>query len=81
MGQADHERVVSEMRLEAGPLFPIPITFPVQHGDNIAIGKQIALRNANNNLLAVMTVEEIYPWDRRRSPGMSSVQSTCVIHW
>ena len=29
MGRADHERVLSEMRLADGTLFPMPITLPV----------------------------------------------------
>ncbi len=28
------------------------------------MGKDIALRNAKNELLAVMTVEEVYEWDK-----------------
>src|SRR5258708_7917153 len=29
MGRADYQRVLAEMRLSAGTLFPIPITLPV----------------------------------------------------
>ena len=28
MGRADYERVLGEMRLARGPLFPIPVTLP-----------------------------------------------------
>jgi sulfate adenylyltransferase len=64
MGKADHDRVVEEMRLENGTLFPIPLTLPVNPEDGIELDADIALRDSRNNLLAVMTVEEIYPWDR-----------------
>src|SRR5712692_8695326 len=30
MGQADHQRVLDEMRLASGHLFPLPISLPVE---------------------------------------------------
>jgi len=63
MGQADYERVLSELRLAGGHLFPIPITLPVTPGDAIRLDQNLALRNAKNEPLAIMTVEEVYPWD------------------
>lgn len=64
MGEADYRRVLDEMRLADGHLFPIPVTLPVQPSPDLAIGHDIALRAANNDILAVMTITEIYPWDR-----------------
>jgi sulfate adenylyltransferase len=61
MGQAAYARVLDEMRLPDGSLFPIPVTLPVDTPPELH--KDIALRNARNNILAVMTVEEIYGWD------------------
>src|SRR5438876_9872825 len=58
MGQADHRRVLDEMRLAAGPVFPIPVTLPVREDAPVHLDRDIALRDAKNNLLAVMTVEE-----------------------
>jgi sulfate adenylyltransferase len=63
MGQADHQAVLDTMRLATGALFPIPVILPVAAGADIALDKDIALRNDKNELLAVMTIEEIYPWD------------------
>ncbi len=63
MGEADHRRVLDEMRLASGHLFPIPVTLPVAPDAGITVGQDIALRNANNDLLAIMTVDEAYPWD------------------
>ncbi|MBN1287635.1 MAG: bifunctional sulfate adenylyltransferase/adenylylsulfate kinase [Anaerolineae bacterium] len=64
MGREDHRRVLDEMRLAGGHLFPIPITLPVDLADNgIRLDRDIALRTRKNELLAVMTVEEIYEWD------------------
>jgi sulfate adenylyltransferase len=64
MGHADHQRVLDEMRLASGHLFPIPVTLPVEPGPAIHLDRDVALRNAKNDLLAVMTIEEIYAWDR-----------------
>lgn len=71
MGQEDHQRVLDEMRLADGTLFPLPITLPVTANAATIAGEparleldaDIALRNAKNELLAVMTIEEIYEWD------------------
>ena len=65
MGQADYERVLGEMRLDNGYLFPIPIPLPVNPTPELRLDEDIALRDAKNNLLAIMTVEEIYAWDRQ----------------
>ncbi|MCI0887678.1 MAG: bifunctional sulfate adenylyltransferase/adenylylsulfate kinase [Chloroflexi bacterium] len=64
MGEEDHKRVLDDMRLTNGRLFPIPVTFPVDPGDGMKLDSQIAIRNAKNELLAIMNVEEIYEWDR-----------------
>jgi len=63
MSQAQYQRVLDEMRLPDGHLFPIPVTLPVDAGTDLHIGQDIALRSPHNDLLAIMTVEEIYPWD------------------
>src|SRR5581483_7111888 len=61
MSQRDYERVVTEMRLANGVLFPIPITLPVD--EPLPLHHDIALRSQKNEILAVMTVEEVYGWD------------------
>jgi sulfate adenylyltransferase len=63
MGKADYERVLDDMRLANGVVFPIPITLPVDEQQPITLDRDIALRDARNDLLAVLTVEEIYEWD------------------
>lgn len=63
MSRADYQRVLDEMRLASGHLFPIPVTLPVDAAAANYLGQDVALRDAKNNLLAVMSVEEIYPWD------------------
>jgi sulfate adenylyltransferase len=63
MGQEDYQSVMDSMRLASGYLFPMPITLPVEPGPAIRLDQDIALRDAKYNLLAVMTVEEIYAWE------------------
>ena len=63
MGKADYERVVSEMRLANGQLFPIPVTLPVSDDEQLTLDGEVALVDSRNDILAVMTIEEIYEWD------------------
>jgi len=63
MGKADYRRVLGEMRLSDGHIFPIPITLPAERRDDLRLDRDIALRSPRNELLAVMTVEEVYEWD------------------
>lgn len=65
MGKADYERVVGEMRLADGTLWPLPVTLPVAAGEGVAEGKTLALRDVYGNLLAFLHVEEIYAHDKR----------------
>lgn len=64
MSEADHQSVLDNMRLTNGYVFPIPIPLPVDDDVSVSIGQEIALRDPQNDLLAIMTVEEIYEWDR-----------------
>ena len=63
MGRADYQSVLENMRLITGTLFPIPISLPVDEGESISIGQEIALRDLKNNLIAAITIEEIFEWD------------------
>jgi sulfate adenylyltransferase len=63
MGEADFRGVLHEMRLADGTLFPIPVTLPVAADAGLRVGTDIALRDSMNDLLAIMTIEELYPWD------------------
>ncbi len=63
MSQDDFRSVVDEMRTSNGTLFPIPITLPVDDDASISLDSRIALRDPNNNLLAIMDVEEAYQWN------------------
>src|SRR5262245_58094106 len=63
MGAADYARVLGEMRLASGDLFPIPVTLPIANDESVGLDRDVALVDSRNEILAVMTIEEIYEWD------------------
>jgi sulfate adenylyltransferase len=63
LGGEDYRRVVEDMRLSSGELFPIPITCAVEPAAGLRVGHEVALTDARDDLLAVMRVEEIYERD------------------
>jgi sulfate adenylyltransferase len=63
MGQADYQSVLDNMRLSDGHIFPMPITLSIESPDLVEMGQDIALRDPQNELLAIMNVAEIYQWD------------------
>ena len=64
MSREDYQRVVEEMRLAAGQLFPLPITLPVEPTFDLRLDARLVLCDSKNQPLAILTVEEIYEWDR-----------------
>ena len=69
IGSEDYERVVADMRLKSGLLWPIPITLSAsrEKADMIKEGQRIALVNSENDeVMASMLVEEKYSYDKRR---------------
>lgn len=67
MGQADYLSVVNDMHLSNGLPWTIPITLPVQteQAANLKVGAEVALVNAQDELQAVLTVQEIYSYDKQ----------------
>lgn len=65
MGRADYERVLAEMCLASGILFPLPITLTIKRDASISLDAEIALADPQNNLLSTMRVEEMYEWDQK----------------
>lgn len=72
MGKADYERVMNEMRLANGVLFPLPITLTADEQSLKSVGDRIVLRDSRNNIIAIMDLEETYPWD-------ASTEATLVL--
>lgn len=63
MGRADYERVVTEMRLADGTLWPMPITLTTDAFGPEIVGQTIALRDRHNRVLATLRVDECFTWD------------------
>ncbi|MBI1855506.1 MAG: bifunctional sulfate adenylyltransferase/adenylylsulfate kinase [Chloroflexi bacterium] len=71
MGKADYERVLHEMRLGDGTLFPLPITLTADPKDLPTVGEDIVLRNSNNDVIAIMTLDEVYHWDAETEASLA----------
>lgn len=71
MGKADYERVLHEMRLGDGTLFPLPITLTADPKDLPTVGEDIVLRNTNNDVIAIMTLDEVYHWDAETEASLA----------
>jgi sulfate adenylyltransferase len=84
LGKADYERVVGEMRLADGTLWPLPVVLPVTPGGGVDLGKPLALRDVYGNLLAFLHVEDLYPFDKdteaRHSYGSLDAKHPSVAH-
>ncbi|HNP69774.1 MAG TPA: sulfate adenylyltransferase [Kouleothrix sp.] len=68
LGHADYERVVSEMRLSNGTLWPIPITLPVSESraDMLREGQPVGLYSADGALVGLLELRERFGYDARR---------------
>jgi sulfate adenylyltransferase len=88
MNRADFECATETMRLADGLLFPIPVSLPIEHFEGLKLDAEIALRDEKNDLLAVLTVEEIYEWSRaafaEKILGTHDLRHplvTEILHW
>ncbi len=88
MTREDYHRVLEDMRLADGTLFPIPVTLSVHHVDPAWIDHDIVLRSPRNEILAIMTVEEVYERDDKQEAravfGTTDVSHPVVAemeHW
>ncbi len=66
MRRDDLERVLEEMRLTDGTLWPIPIVLDVSEAERraIATAGQVFLVNSRHQPLAILESPEIYPYDK-----------------
>jgi sulfate adenylyltransferase len=67
LNQADYQNVLENMRLADGTLWPVPITLDVDasFAETLEMGQEIALRDPEGLLLAVIQVEDIWQVDKR----------------
>ena len=68
MGQADYDGVVETMRMADGTLWPMPITLDVSQkfADGIEAGQDIALRDPEGVILAILSVSDKWSPDKAR---------------
>jgi sulfate adenylyltransferase len=66
MGRADYQRVLTEMRLADGTLFPIPITLTIDKEDLPTREEWITLCDSRNYVIAIMRLEEVFRWNPTR---------------
>jgi len=71
MGKADYERVLREMRLADGTLFPLPITLTADPKELPTVGEELALRDANFDLIAVIRLDEVFHWDAETEAALA----------
>jgi sulfate adenylyltransferase len=66
LSQADYEGVVANMRLADGTLWPMPITLDVSEAfaEKVAPGQDIALRDAEGVILAILSVTDKWTPDK-----------------
>jgi len=86
MDQACYESVVSSMRLPDGSLWSIPVTLDVSvaQAEKIEPGQQLALRDGEGFMLAVLTVNDKWQPDKQHEAseifGTTSVDHPGVRH-
>ena len=66
LSQADYRRVLSDLHLENGILWPMPVTLDVTEtfAEGIAPGSRVALRDPEGVLLAVLEVTDLWRPDK-----------------
>ncbi|MFC1666020.1 bifunctional sulfate adenylyltransferase/adenylylsulfate kinase [Pseudomonadota bacterium] len=86
MNQADYDQVVAQRHLTDGTLWPMPIVLdvPSASAEKFSLGQQLALRDSEGFMLAVLTIEDIWAPDKdheaRSIYGTESLQHPGVYH-
>lgn len=60
MGREDYTRVLDEMKLADGTVWPIPVTLTIKKDDLPEEGDWVTLRDVHNQIMAVMQLEEVF---------------------
>lgn len=68
MVQKDLESVVNKMRLNSGIIWPLPIILDVskENVKKLKIGQEVALTDEKGLIMAAMTIEQIYPFEKTK---------------
>ena len=67
LGRDDYDRVVKDMRLADGTLWPIPITLDVSEAfaEDLSEGDEIALRDQEGVLIATLKIDDLWTPDKK----------------
>jgi len=79
MGEADYRRVLSRCVVDG--TCSRPDHAPIPEDLTVRLGDPVALRSAQNELLAVLTVEERYRWDFETEARAVFGRPTCSTRW
>ncbi len=87
MNEADFSRVVEEMKLSDGTVWPIPFVLDVteEQAGNMNTGDEVALKDASGELIALLHVGDIYGYDAahvsRLVYGTDELEHPGVARW
>jgi len=71
MDKSTYERVLTEMRMDGGTMWPLPITLTTNPNELPNVGSELVLRNALNEPLAIMKLEEIFSWSAEKEARLA----------
>ena len=71
MDKSTYDRVLHEMRMDGGALWPLPITLTANPDELPRVGSELVLRNALNDPLAIMKLEEVFSWDPEKEARLA----------
>ena len=66
MNEADYQRVVGEMRMEDGTLFPIPVVLDIPDSSEFQAGDSVLRCDPYGNPMAVMGIESHYRPNKKK---------------
>src|SRR6185369_5813487 len=67
VGREDYQSILERMRLANGYIFPVPISLPLNSTAELHLDREIALRSGRNEILAILTIDEIYEWNKSKA--------------
>ncbi len=69
MNEDEYHSVLDQLRLKNGLLWPLPITLDIseEKAASLSRDQKVALRDQEGCLLAVMTIEDIWPVDKKKA--------------
>lgn len=72
LSEENYWSVLERMRLKNGMVWSIPITLSLSHDDSRGLkeSREMALYDLDGNMLAIMELEQIYPYDKKKEASL-----------